>query len=93
MSGRSQFVFVRNFGFFLSYTAVGMEAGAILPLGPLNTDTALRTSGDPDAEVSGRYHSNGYPTMDISTCPGVGLPPLGGEAAIQALQYDLSLSE
>ena len=41
--------------------------------------------------MGGPHHCDGDPTLDISTCPGVGLPPLGGEESGQAFQRVLRL--
>ena len=45
----------------------------------------------PDAAVGGRHHFDGYPTLDIAACPGLGFPPLSGEAFGQAFNCDLFL--
>ena len=66
-----------------------MEAGVVLPLGPLDTDMAHRHSWAPDAVVSVLYHSGGNNTPYIPVCPGVWSTPLGGETAGQALQRGL----
>ena len=70
---------------------VGVESRIILPLRPLDADTTHGKQGAPDTAVGGPHHSDGNPTTDISTYQGVGLPPLGGEAAVQAFQCDLRL--
>ena len=52
----------------------------------MDADTDRRHLVSPDAAVSGSYHCGGYPTPYIPAFPGLGLPPLGGDAAVQALQ-------
>ena len=79
-------MFVRMFGISLDYLVVEIEASAVLPLGLLDTDPDRQHLGALDAAVSGSDHSYDEPTPDIPACLGVGLTPLGGEAADQALQ-------
>ena len=84
-SEKSHFVFVRMFGISLSYIVVYMEAGAVFPMGLLDTDPAHWHSRVLDAAVSSSYHSTEKPNLDVPACPGAGLPPLGGEANVQLL--------
>ena len=79
-------MFVRKLGFSLSYLAVDMESGDILPLRPMYTGLDSQHSGAPDASVRGSYYSDGDPNLVIPACPIVGFPPLGGNADVQALQ-------
>ena len=81
MSGQSHCLFVRMFGISLAYILVDMEAGAVLPLSPLDTDPALRHLGYPDAAVGVSYHSDVDPNPYIPTHTRVGLLPLSGEVA------------
>ena len=69
------------YGSFLAYLAVEMEAGAFLSLGPLFTDPDLSHWGSPYTAMGGYYHCGENPTPDLPTCPGLGLPTLGGKAA------------
>ena len=68
-----------------------MESSAVLPLSLLNPDTNIRHLGAPDAAASISHHCGGDSTPYISTCTGVGLPPLCGNVAVQALQHGLRL--
>ena len=90
-SGKSHLVFMWMFDIYLAYLAVEMQADAILPLGPLDTGRDQWQSGDPDAALSGLYHSDGNPNMDISSCMGVVLLQLGVEETGQAIQSGLRL--
>ena len=58
---------------------------------PLNTDPVRGYLVALGAATGGPYHCYGNPTMDISVCPGIGLPPLGDEADVQAFQSGLHL--
>ena len=73
---------------FLSLS-VEVESGAVLPLGLLHNDQNLLHPEAPDEAVIGSHNCDGGPTPDIPACPGVGFPPLCGEAARQALQLGL----
>ena len=55
-----------------------MEAGAIPPLKPLETDPTCQHLGAPYVAVGVPYHSYDNPTTNIPACLRVGLPPLGG---------------
>ena len=75
------------YGNYLAFLAVDMDAAEFLPLGLLNTDLDLRHSGASDKAEGGSYHSDDKNTLDISACTRVGLLPLGGKMAGQALQF------
>ena len=65
---------------------VDIEASAVLPLRPLNTDPDYGHPGSLDTAAGGPYHCDSYPTPDISACPRVEFPPLGGNVAGQMFQ-------
>ena len=56
-----------------------VEPRSILPLGPLHADPVGWHPGSSYAEVGGAHQSNRNPTIDVSTCLRLGLPPLGGQ--------------
>ena len=87
----SHFMFVQMCGICLACLMVEMEAGDILPSGPLDADLDFWHSEFPDVAVSGSYHFDGNPTPDIPACPRVELPSLGGKASGQVLQSGLRL--
>ena len=68
---------------------VDMESGAVLLLGPLDADSGCQHLVSPVSFLSGYYHCDGGPNMDIPAHMIVGLPPLGGKADGQALQRGL----
>ena len=76
---------------FCFHLAVYIYPVAVLPLGPLYTDPARWLPGAPDAAVGGPHHFDGSTTSNISACPVVGFPPLGGKVDCQAFQRDLFL--
>ena len=53
-----------------------VEPGAVLPLRAMYADLVRRQPGPPDAPVCGPHQNDGNPTLDVSECPGVGLPPI-----------------
>ena len=53
LSEQSLFMFVRIYGNWLDCLTSDMEAGTVLPLGPLDADASLRHSGTLYAVVSG----------------------------------------
>ena len=63
---------------------VDIEACAVLPLRSLGAYTARRHPGSLDAALGGPHHYDVNPTLEISACPGVDFPSLGGEADRQA---------
>ena len=67
-SGQSYFLFGRMFCISLAYLVVEMKAGAVLPLGTLDTDPDHRYSWSLDAEVSGLYHIDGEPNPNKAAC-------------------------
>ena len=71
--------------------SVDIHLSTVLPLGPLNYGTDCGHPGAPGTAMGGPYHFYGDSTMEIYTCPGIGLPPLGREAAGQAFQHSLHL--
>ena len=60
----------------LSRLHEGVEPGAVFPLQTMDANLVRRHPGPPDAPVCGLHQSDGNLTLDISTRPGVGLPPL-----------------
>ena len=50
-----------------------MKAVAVLPLVLLDVNPTLQNSETPDVVVSGSYHCDGDPTLDIPVCLRVGL--------------------
>ena len=64
----------------------------VLPMGTLENDPDCRHMGDPGAVTDSTRHCDGDPDSDVSKCPEVGLPPLGGKAGGQVFQHGLSLS-
>ena len=72
--------------------SVDIYPRSILPMSPLNSDSARGHPGDLYASVGGPHHFDGNPTTYIAACYGLGLPTLGGEAAGQAFQHGLCLS-
>ena len=79
------------YGNSLTYLALDMETGAILPLGTLDVNPDLQNLGAPDVALSGSYHGDRNSTPEIIACMGVGLLPLGDKAAGQGLQSGLRL--
>ena len=72
---------------------VDMEEDSILPLGTMEADPDFQNSGAPDLAVIVSYNCDRNPNLFIITCPGVGLPPRGGEVAGQALHSGLRLCD
>ena len=70
-----------------------MESGAALPLGLLHSNPILRHPVSPDLWVSGSHNCDVSPTLDMPSCPGVGLPPLFVEADYQDLQRGLQFCD
>ena len=77
---------VRVYGNLLACLMVDMDDGAVLPLGTLDADPDHRHSGELYSVMRVSHHCYVTPTMNIPECLVVGLPPLGGKAAFQALQ-------
>ena len=71
--------------------SVYIESWAVLPLSPTYAYPTRRHPVFPYAAVGGPHHCDGNPTPDISACPGVVFPPLGGEADWQEFQRFLRI--
>ena len=82
-SKKAHFAFVHMFSISLACIVVDMETGAVLTLGPLDTDPDTRHYGSLYPAVSGSCDSDGDPIL--------GIPALGGEVAGQAIQHGLRL--
>ena len=52
-----------------------IDPGAVFPLRAMGTNLVRRNPGPTDAPMCGPHESDCYPTLDVSTRPGVGLPP------------------
>ena len=70
---------------------VEVDSGVVLPLGSLNADPTCRHLGDHDTAAHGYNHFYVDPDLEIPACLGIGLPPLCGEVAGQALHNYLRL--
>ena len=53
-----------------------VDPGAIFQLQSMNAYLLCRHPEPPDAPVCGPHQFDGNPTLDVSACPVVGIPPL-----------------
>ena len=77
---------------FLGQTLpVEVDSFAILPLSNLGSYPTRIHPGSPDTAVDVLHHFGRDSDLEISACPGVGSPPLGGKVDGQAFQCGLRL--
>ena len=67
-------------GDILAHLPEEVDPGAIFPLTALDASIVRWHPGPPDAPVCGPHQSDGYPNLDVSVRPILGLPPIFCEA-------------
>ena len=75
-----------RYGYLPARLSKQFYPGAFLPLRAMCDNLVIQHPGPPDALVCGPHQSYGNISLNVSTCPGVGMLPLCCEAVVYPFQ-------